>query len=178
MQFQAFWQKHCESIEAAFAAQGGQIDFLQSIVTGLQEAQRAASEASQGVETLNSGISLTNSSTDPVDGLLTASSAGTITIAAHDRVYTSGSTETRVSVNGGSIGGFSSGQFVRVFYNDAARAGGAVAYQGTTEEKTQVGDTHVIGGVIIPQAGSPPSEGQGTTPPGYVRPSSFENPLQ
>lgn len=178
MQFQAFWQKHCESIEAAFASQGGQIDTLQEIVAGLQAAQAAAAQANQGVETLSAGISLTNSSTDPVDGLLTANSAGTITIAAHERVYTSGTTETLVSVDGGSISGFSSGQFVRVFYNDAAREGGAVSYQGTTYEKTQVVDTHVIGGVTIPSAGSPPASGEGTTPPGYVRPKNPDEVIQ
>lgn len=166
MQFQAFWQKHCESIEAAFAAQGGQIDFLQTIVTGLQEAQRAAAEANQAVDTLESSVSLSSSRTDPVDGLLSATSDGTITISAHTRVY---SDAQSVAVNAGSISGFSSGSFVRVYYNDAARDGGAVAYQGTTAEVTQTGDTHVIGGVTIPAAGSPPASGEGTTPPGYVR---------
>ena len=67
---------------------------------------------------------------------------------------------------------------MRVFYNDAAREGGAVAYQGTTDEKTQVGDTHVIGGVTIPAAGSPPASGEGTTPPGYVRPKNPDEVIQ
>lgn len=169
MQFQALWQKNCESIEAAFFAQSQQIDFLTTIVTGLQEAQRAAAEANQGVATLNAGVSLSSSRTDPVDGLLTANSDGVVSISAHSRVYTTGSTETSVTVNAGSVSGFAPGAFVRVFYNDAARAGGAVAYQGTTAEVTQTGDTHVIGGVTIPEAGSPPATGEGTTPPGYVR---------
>ena len=170
MQFQALWQKNCEAVEAAFFAQGQQIDFLTTIVTGLQEAQRAAAEANQGVATLNAGVSLSSSRTEPVDGLLTANSDGVVSISAHSRVYTTGSTETSVTVNAGSVSGFAPGQFVRVFYNDAARDGGAVAYQGTTAEVTQTGDTHVIGGVTIPQVGEPPSEGSGTTPPGYVRP--------
>lgn len=170
MQFQALWQKNCEAVEAAFFAQGQQIDFLTTIVTGLQEAQRAAAEANQGVATLNAGVSLSSSRTEPVDGLLTANSDGVVSISAHSRVYTTGSTETSVTVNAGTVSGFAPGQFVRVFYNDAARLGGAVAYQGTTAEVTQTGDTHVIGGVTIPQVGEPPSEGSGTTPPGYVRP--------
>lgn len=169
MQFQALWQKNCEAVEAAFLSQGQQIDFLTTIVTGLQEAQRAAAEANQGVATLNAGVSLSSSRTDPVDGLLTANSDGVVSISAHSRIYTTGSTETSVTVNAGSVSGFAPGAFVRVFYNDAARIGGAVAYQGTTAEVTQTGDTHVVGGVTIPQVGSPPSEGSGTTPPGYVR---------
>lgn len=171
MQFQALWQKNCEAVERAFFAQGEQLDFLTTIVTGLQEAQRAAAEANQGVATLNAGVSLSSSRTEPVDGLLSATSDGVVTISAHSRVYTTGSTETSVAVNAGSVSGFAPGEFVRVFYMDAARAGGAVAYQGTTAEVTQTGDTHVVGGVTIPQVGSPPSEGSGTTPPGYVRES-------
>lgn len=177
MQFQALWQKNAEAVEAAFLAQGQQLDFLTTVVTGLQEAQRAAAEANQGVATLNAGVSLSSSRTEPVDGLLSATSDGVVSISAHDRVYTTGSTETSVAVNAGSLSGFAPGAFVRVFYNDAARVGGAVAYQGTTAEVTQTGDTHVIGGVAVPQAGSPPSTGTGTTPPGYVRPTSFENPI-
>lgn len=176
MQFQALWQKNCEAVEAAFLAQGQQIDFLTTIVTGLQEAQRAAAEANQGVATLNAGVSLSSSRTEPVDGLLTANSDGVVSISAHSRVYTTGSTETSVAVNAGSVSGFAPGQFVRVFYNDAARVGGAVAYQGTTAEVTQTGDTHVVGGVTIPQVGSPPATGEGTTPPGYVRETT--NPIE
>jgi hypothetical protein len=178
MQFQALWQKNCEAIEAAYLAQQGEIDTLAEIVAGLQAAQQAAAQANQGVETLNAGISLQSSRTEPVDGLLSATSDGTVTIAAHERVYTTGATETRVNVNGGSLSGFAQGAFVRVFYNDAARAGGAVSYQGTTGEVTQTGDTHVIGGVTIPQVGSPPSSGEGTTPPGYVRPKNPDENIQ
>lgn len=177
MQEQAANQRNLEAIEAAFAAQGQQIEFLTTIVNGLQAAQAAAAQANQGVLALNAGVSLSSSRTEPVDGLLTATSDGVVTISAHSRVYTSGSTETSVAVNAGSVSGFAPGAFVRVFYMDAARAGGAVAYQGTTAEVTQTGDTHVIGGVTIPQVGSPPSEGNGTTPPGYVRPVFNSEPI-
>jgi hypothetical protein len=170
MQFQALWQKNAEAVEAAFRAQGQQIEFLTTIVTALQQAQADAAQANQGVATLNAGVSLQSSRTEPVDGLLSATSDGVVTISAHSRIYTTGTAEVTVSVDAGSVGGFAPGAFVRVFYMDAARAGGAVAYQGTTAEVTQTGDTHVVGGVTIPQVGSPPSEGNGTTPPGYVRP--------
>lgn len=169
MQEQAANQRNLEAIEAAFAAQGQQIELLTTIVTGLQEAQAAAALANQGVATLNAGVSLSSSRTEPVDGLLSATSDGVVTISAHSRVYTSGSIETSATVNAGSVSGFAPGTFVRVFYMDAARTGGAVTFQGTAAEVTQTGDTHVVGGVTIPEAGSPPSDGQGTTPPGYVR---------
>lgn len=173
MQFQAFWQRHCEAIEAAFKGQQGQIDGLEEIVAGLRAAQEAAAQANRGVETINETVSLSSSRTDPVDGLLTATSGGVVTVAPHDRVYPGGAGETRVSVAGGTVSGFSPGDFVRIYYSDAAREGGAVSYLGTTSEVSQVGDTHVVGGVSVPQVGSPPAEGIGTTPPGYVRLSGF-----
>lgn len=178
MQEQAANQRNLEAIESAFRGLAGQVDFISTMLASIQAAQAAAAQANQGVATLNAGVSLSSSRTEPVDGLLTATSDGVVTISAHIRVYTTGSAETSVPVNAGSVSGFAPGAFVRVFYMDAARAGGAVAYQGTTAEVTQTGDTHVVGGVTIPQAGSPPSEGDGTTPPGYVRPRSFENPIE
>lgn len=178
LQEQAANQRNLEAIEAAFASQGQQIAFLSTMLTAIQQAQADAATANQGVATLNAGVSLSSSRTEPVDGLLSATSDGVIAVSAHSRIYTTGSTEASVAVDAGAVSGFAPGSFVRVFYMDAARAGGAVSYQGTTAEVTQTGDTHVVGGVTIPQAGSPPSEGSGTTPPGYVRPSSFENPIQ
>lgn len=175
--FQLLYQRNCEGTEAAFQALSDQVSVIGAIVAGLQEAQRSAAEANQGVVALNSGVSLSSSRTNPVDGLLTATSDGVVTISAHDRVYTVGTTEETVSVNAGSVSGFAQGLFVRVYYNDAARAGGTVAFIGTTDEITQVGDIHVVGGITIPSAGSPPSTGTGTTPPGYVREQSFESPI-
>lgn len=169
MQEQAANQRNLEAIETAFRGLAGQVDFINTILTALQQAQADAAAANQSVAVLNAGVSLSSSRTEPVDGLLSATSDGVVAISAHSRVYATGTTETSVAVNAGSISGFAPGAFVRVFYMDSARAGGAVAYQGTTAEVTQTGDTHVVGGVTIPQAGEPPSEGLGTTPPGYVR---------
>lgn len=166
MQFQALWQRFAETIEQAFADDQSQIDALDVIVAQLQALINAQAATSAQVATVQSDLALVNSKTNPVDGLLSATSAGVINISAHTREYADG---TSVAVNSGSISGFSEGQFVRVYYDDAARAGGAVSYQGTTEEITQTGARHVIGGVTIPAAGQPPVEGVGTTPPGYVR---------
>lgn len=169
IQMQQLWANNCIATERALESLQEQIDFQATILASIQAAQEAAAQANQGVETLNAGVSLSSSRTDPVDGLLTATSDGVVSISAHGRVYTVGGVETSVAVNAGSVSGFASGDFVRVYYNDAAREGGAVAYIGTTGEITQVGDVHVVGGVVIPGAGQPPTEGTGTTPPGYVR---------
>lgn len=169
IQMQQLWDNNCLATERALQSLQDQIDFQATVIASIQEAQAAAAQANQGVATLNSSVSLSSSRTEPVDGLLTATSDGVVTISAHSRVYTTGGTETSVAVGAGSVTGFAPGDFVRVYYNDAAREGGAVAYQGTTGEITQVGDVHVVGGVLIPAVGEPPLEGQGTTPPGYVR---------
>lgn len=169
-QFQGLWQKTVEAIEDAFLDQQSQIDAIQLALSQAQAALALGNEAKQEAMAVQSTIDLANSYTDPIDGLLTATSAGVVTVSAHNRVYGS----TTVSVNSGTVTGQAPGTFVRIYYVDAARAGGAVTYQATTGEVTQTGDTHVIGGVTIPAVGSPPSEGIGTTPPGYVRDGLFE----
>lgn len=166
LQFQSLWQRTVETIEGAFVDDQNQINSLNTIVAQLQQVINAQAATAAELTTVRADIDLANSRTEPVDGLLSATSTGTINISAHDRVYADGTT---VAVASGSISGYSEGQFVRVYYDDAARAGGSVSYQGTTSEVTQTGTRHVIGGVAIPALGSPPSTGVGTTPPGYVR---------
>lgn len=166
LKFQALWQRTVKSIETAFQEDQTQIDALNVIVAQLQEIINAQATTAAQVAAVDAGIDLANSKTDPVDGILSATSAGVVNISAHDRVYAGGTT---VAVNAGSISGFSEGSFVRVYYNDAARLGGTVSYQGTIGEITQTGSVHVVGGVAIPMAGDPPTTGVGTTPPGYVR---------
>jgi hypothetical protein len=163
---QAREQKNLEAIESAFAGQQSQIDAINLIVTQLQEVINAQAATAATVATVQSDLALVNSKTNPVDGLLSADSGGVVNISAHSRDYADNVTR---GVNAGSISGFSEGQFVRVYYDDAGRAGGAVSYQGTVEEVTQTGSRHVVGGVAIPAAGEPPATGTGTTPPGYVR---------
>lgn len=163
--FQLNWQRSMEAIERALISLSNQVTDLSSIVAQIQAAQATATQAAQDVATVSARIDLANSYTTPVDGNLTASSVGVITVAAHSRTYDNGAT---VSVNGGSVSGFTEGQFIRVYYTDAAREGGAVTYMGTTDEITQSGDIHVVGGVTIPAAGQPDATGAGSTPPGYV----------
>lgn len=158
------WQNTMEAIEAALAGLTGQVTDLTAIVNRLAAAEALAAAANDTANASANNISITNSYTDPVS-VLTASSDGVITIAAHTRIYGDG---VSVAVNGGSVSGFAQGAYVSVFYDDAARQGGAVSYQGTTDLVAQSGSTHSVGQISIPYAGSPPSSGGGVSPPGYV----------
>ncbi len=165
VQFQALWQKTVESIEDAFSQQGSQIDEISSILAAIQAVQETATQAALDAQNVSDEVSLANSTTVPVDGLLSASSTGGITVAAHQRQYSNNT----VNVDAGSVSGFAPGAFVRVYYNDSAREGGAVTFMGTMDEIVQTGSVHVVGGVTIPQIGQPDASGTGSTPPGYVR---------
>lgn len=164
IQFQLLWQRFAEAIEAAFAGLTGQVGDLTAIVARIEAAQALAQAANDNAVAAKSQQDITNSYTNPTS-VLTASSDGAISIAAHSRVYGDGRS---VSVNSGSLSGFAPGDYVSVFYDDSARAGGAVSYQGTTNAIAQSGDRHSVGQITIPQAGSPPATGGGVTAPGYV----------
>jgi len=110
---------------------------------------------------------ITNSYTDP-SVVLTSSyngTSGTITIAAHQRVYTDGMT---VSVAAGSLTGFNPDTYQYVYYQDPTRAGGAVTYQATTDIQTaaQINGVHSLGGILIPKTSGGTGSGGGSTPPG------------
>lgn len=157
-QMQLHWQRAMERIEQRFTS-------IEGVLAQIQAAQRDAAAAMQTALTVTAKVDLANSYTDPVSGVLTASSDGVITIAGHSRVYGDGTTK---AVAGGTLSGYLPGQFIRVYYVDAARAGGSVSYQATTGEIVQSGDTHVVGGVTIPAVGAANATGAGTVPPGYV----------
>lgn len=158
-EMQLRWQRAMERIEQRFTD-------IESVLAAIQAAQATASAAVQTANATQASIDLSTSYTDPV-GVLTASSAGTVTIAAHNRVYASG---TSVSVNGGSVSGFAPGDYVTVYYSDPARAGGAVTYLGTTEAVAQTGDRHVVGTATIPAVGSADTVGSSPTAPGWILP--------
>ena len=166
MQFQALWQRTVEKIEAAFQRVNNVNAEQQSTLDAITAAMALASAAKQQAQSIANEIDLTSSRTDPIEGLLSASSSGVVTILANSRVYGSGTT---VAVSSGSVAGQLQSAFVRIYYNDPARVGGAVTYLATTDEITQTNNVHVVGGVAIPAAGEPPSTGIGTSPPGYVQ---------
>lgn len=104
--------------------------------------------------------------------LISADNTGLITVANHDRVYGDSTLNPTVAVTGDTVSTIAStGNIVRIYYNDPARAGGAVTYLYTIDPTTppvQGGDTHSVGAVEIPAAGS--VDGGPVRPPGWANP--------
>lgn len=158
------WQNTMEAIEAALRGLTGQLGDLSTLVAQIKAAQDLAQAAQTIAAETKAQQDITNSYTSP-SAVLTASNDGTITIAAHQRVYGDG---TSVSVDGGTLNGFSPGDYVAVYYDDPSRAGGPVVYMGTTDAVAQAGVRHSVGQIAIPQAGEAPSTGGGVAAPGYT----------
>lgn len=163
-------QRMLEAIEAAFVALTTQVGDNTALLSQIQIASNLAQAANDNATTTTAAVSLAGSFINPV-GVLTASNDGSITIAAHTRIYGGG---TSVSVDGGSVSGFAPGNYVSVYYADAARVGGAVTYLGTTNAVSQSGNIHVVGQVAIPAVGETSTSGTGPTAPGYTPPDPFE----
>lgn len=133
----------------------------------------AAATANAAAAGLTSEQSLTNSG--PVNytaPLLSADNLGNVTIANHDRQYGDPTLNPTVSVTGGMLAtGAAVGDVVRPYYVDPTRAGGAVTYLFTINDDSapvQSGDTHVLGAVEIPAAGT--QDGNPVRQPGQVTP--------
>lgn len=169
VRFQTIWQRTMEAIENAFDELATRQEGDSALLAEIRAAQQLAQSANDIASTSFKQSSLETSYTDPLQ-TLSASSSGTIGISAHQRVYGDG---TRVSVNAGSVSGFNQGDYVTVFYVDAARSGGAVTYQASTGTVSQTGTTHIVGQVAIPQAGEPDAGGTGPAPPGYTPQDRF-----
>ena len=136
-------------------------------------AQAAADAANAAADATTSESSIVNSyPSNFVAPLVSITSGGVVTVANHDRVYGDSTMNPTVSVVGGSFGtGATAGQVVRVYYVDPTRAGGAVTYQFTIDPASppvQGGDTHSVGAVTVPGAGS--NNGNPVRPPGYAEP--------
>lgn len=150
------------ALEAAGIAQAAAASANAAAATAQNAADETASESSivQSYVTNFSGAS-------PIS----VSSTGVVTILVHDRVYGNSTLNPTVAVSGGSLPtGAASTQVVRVYYDDASRAGGAVTYQFTVDPAAapvQGGVRHVVGAAEVPVAGS--SNG------GFIRPPGFTN---
>lgn len=97
-----------------------------------------------------------------------AGSDATINIDLHDRVYA----DRTVECDAGSITGLSYSTEYLIYYDDADRAGGAVAYQATTVANDAINtvtnpDRHFVGFVTTPALGGGGTTGGGGTPPGW-----------
>jgi hypothetical protein len=170
VRFQLIWQRTMEAIENAFEALTTQVNDMAILVAEIRAAQALATAANDTATTVNSRTSIESSYTDPTS-VLTASADGTITIAAHTRRYTDG---TSASVNAGSISGGTNGVRYTVYYADAAREGGAVSYQSSTDVVAQGGSIHVVGRVTVPALGEPPASGASPSAPGVPPPAATD----
>lgn len=137
-------------------------------------AQAAADNANAAADSITSEQSLVNSSpANYAFPLLQADNTGNVTIANHDRVYGDPTLNPTVPVTGGVVAsGASPGSVVRPYYDDPTRAGGIVTYLFTVDDDafpSQTGDTHVLGAVTIPAAGT--QDGNPVRPPGNVSPT-------
>lgn len=144
---------------------------LAALPAVIQEAQdaadaaQAAADGASGVAAANSREqALVNSYITPASVL--SASPTIITVAAHTRYYADG---TSAMVNGGTVPATASGDVDYVFYVDPERDGGTVTYQAALDQPPQTGDTHVVGAVTIPAAGTA-TGGRGPRKPGYVNP--------
>lgn len=149
-------------------------DLITTVETAAENANTAAASAEAAAEASASASALANSW---VTGLtISAADVGanvTVTLSAHTRHYPQANgTTTTVSVNGGTVTGLAYSTDYWIYYDDAARTGGAVTYAATTSPATaaQTGNRHAVGAVTTPAAAAPPSDGNVVRPPGYVEP--------
>lgn len=174
--FHQWWQSVVRSLERALngldAAVNAIEDALEAAgiaIAAAEAAQEAADLAQNAANNAGGLADVTTSGTNDV--AITATDAGTdvtISIAAHNRIYSSGTT---VAVNAGNITGQNYSTTYYIYYDDPSRAGGAVTYFATTSRETaaQVGNRHLVGDVLTPASGAPPADGIPKPPPGMER---------
>ncbi len=160
-----------EALEDLDTATQAALDAADNANTAAADAQTAADTAQNTADAQRTEASIANSYVENfTPPLLSADSTGVVTIANHDRHYGDSTLNPTVSVTGDTIAtGSASGSVIRVYYDDATRAGGAVTYQFTVDPAAppvQGGSRHSVGAVTIPVAGS--SDGNYVKPPGYV----------
>lgn len=189
-EFQRTWQNTVERIEAQEGAQDATIEALAAALALIADAQAAADDAQtaadsaassaataqSAVEDVASNSSLILGYVDPAS-ILTATDAGanaTITIAGHNRIYGDGTT---VAVTGAALTALAYSTSYAVYYDDLARAGGAVTYHATTDPIVAAADIvtgrHFVGLVVTPAALGVPNDGIGAVPSGFSPPTGF-----
>lgn len=172
--FERYWDETLLSLEKTLNAIIA-IPLIQQAVLVAQAAantaQAAANSAQNVADAQTAEASLVSSYTSVASGdLITASSTGSVTVATHTRTYGNATLNPPRSVTGATFTTTAvAGDVVRIFYDDASRAGGSVTYQYTIDPATppvQTGNRHVVGAVLIPSSGS--QSGKNTRPPGYI----------
>jgi hypothetical protein len=169
--FVRYWQSFAEQIERVLNAIADILGITDQLDAAIQAARDAADQATAAAAAASDTTAanareqaLVSSYIEPTS-VLTASPT-TITIAAHTRHYSDGTTAT---VSAGSVAATASGDVDYVSYVDPTRVGGTVGYVRSTTPPVQTGDVHVVGAVEIPATGTAPG-GEGPQRPGYVRP--------
>lgn len=111
---------------------------------------------------------------DPADGLLQATDTQ-ITVENHTRTYS----DTSVSVTGATLTTEADGTTAlvasttyHVYYDDAGRAGGSVAYKATQNQANSVNSAtyparHYVGSITTDVTGGSGTSAGGAIPPGY-----------
>jgi hypothetical protein len=182
--FTVWWQRLVEAIETQEGGQDDLIEALADAVAAIAAAQAAADAANAAAAAADTAAANAQTTADDITAAneigtsyvsgvtITATDAGadvTIDITAHTRHYPQpdGST-TNVAVNAGQLTGRAYSTSYYIYYDDAARTGGAVTYASTTSSATaaQLGDRHAVGLVLTPAAAGGPISGRYVDPPG------------
>lgn len=165
--FERYWDEAMTTIENNLNA----ILVIPEIQAAIDAANAAAAAANTAATTAQNSATaaaketaLVNSYIDPTTVL--SATPAVITIASHVRHYADGTT---ASVSGGTVAATASLDVDYVYYSDPTRAGGTVTYLVSTTQPPQTGNTHVVGAVTIPAAGTQ-AGGGGPQKPGYVEP--------
>lgn len=179
--FLIYWQRLVSQLERAIQLIVQLTGIQDQFDEALKAAQAATKEAQDAADAAKDAADAAQAQTDATKreaalqssyitpaSVLTATPT-TITIAAHTRYYSDG---TSAAVNAGTTAATAADDVDYVSYVDPARAGGAVTYIVSTTAPVQTGDTHVVGAVQIPAAGTADG-GEGPQRPGYVRPRTL-----
>lgn len=148
------------SAQAAAAAAQGAANTAQAAANTAAIAAAAAQTAAdnaQGASDDAATLQALQASGVDETTVITAHDAGsnvTVSVNAHTRYYGDG---TNASVSGGSVTGLAYNTLVYIFYDDAARAGGAVTYQASVssanvQPSVTNPDRHYVGSVMTPVA--------------------------
>lgn len=159
------YQENVEQTEASIDSLASAVIQIQAALAEAAEAKKDAADAQDAAAASIKEVELQGSNADPL-GVLTADTAGTVTIAAHSRRYS----DTRiVAVDGGTLTGNAVGSVVRPYYDDQEQSGGAVIWAAANDGEvvSQTNGRHLVGNVTIPTEGSPPASGNPSTPPGF-----------
>lgn len=179
-QFNAYFKTAIEAAAANAVAVAAASSAAAAANAAAATANSAADAAATAAATANTAAGTAQGAADdaiaansllgsyPTGLTLTATDAGTsatISISAHTRVYSDG---TSVPITAGSVTGLAYSTKFYIYYDDASRTGGTVAFVATTVAATaaQAGDRHTVGSTTTPAALGAPTAGQNVLPPG------------